>query len=203
MQFEVFERQVGGVLERRDDLPRFGQPHFARELDDCSRDGVFGDHVHRDQAPERIGVLRSEVDRPFERVGQQRCLDLHGPDLRAVRTEVRTGQQWLGHFGVNVAVFTPGSNSELNSEKPVKPASPSEHASSPSAPAGLSATPSGSVTVVSRSADSARPSGLKAAFCETWTPTVNPDEVLASVVSGETVIVGGNSSFEHPVSASG
>ena len=49
----------------------------------------------------------------------------------------------------------------------------------------------------------ASPSGVKAAFWETCTPTVKPEEVLALVVSGETVIVGGNWSFEHPVSETG
>ena len=56
---------------------------------------------------------------------------------------------------------------------------------------------------MSLSADSAKPLGLNAAFCGTCTPTVKPDDVLAFVVSGETVIVGGNLSFEQPVNDTG
>ena len=65
------------------------------------------------------------------------------------------------------------------------------------------ATPSGSVTVVSLSADSARPLGLSAAVCGTWTFTVSPEDVLASLLSGATLISAGNLSFEQPVSDTG
>ena len=65
------------------------------------------------------------------------------------------------------------------------------------------ATPSGSVTVVSLSDDSARPLGLNAEVCGTWTFTVSPEDVLASLLSGATLISGGNLSFEQPVSETG
>ena len=56
---------------------------------------------------------------------------------------------------------------------------------------------------MSLSEDSARPLGLNAAVCGTWTLTVSPEDVLALLLSGATLISGGNLSFEQPVSDTG
>src|ERR1700735_2754452 len=105
--------------------------------------------------------------------------------------------------GENVAHCTPCSDSGLNSVKSVKPAKPSEQACRPSAPAGLIVTPAGNATVVSLREDSPSPSGLSPAVCGTGTPTVRPEELLASLTSGATAIAAGNASFEQPVICTG
>ena len=45
--------------------------------------------VDADEAPERVVVLFGEIDPAFHRFGQQRCRDLHRPDLRRFRTPRR------------------------------------------------------------------------------------------------------------------
>ena len=99
VQFEVFKRHVGGVLERRYDLSRIRvQRNFARELDQTPRVRVFNDDVHRYQAPERVCVLRRQIHRAFQFVFEQWRLDLHRPDLRPVRTEVGPRRKRASQF---------------------------------------------------------------------------------------------------------
>jgi len=81
---------------------------------------------------------------------------------------------------------------------PVNPTCPSEHASRPSAPEGFTCTPSGSVTVVPRSADSARPVATPVVSCGTCTATVTPVGELPASPSDATTIDGVNGSWLQP-----
>src|SRR5580700_884427 len=101
-----------------------------------------------------------------------------------------------GTLGVNRGLLTPGSVS--TSPKALKPTSPSEHASSPSAPAGLMLTPSGKATVMSLMFDCASPMEFSWPSWETCTSVVNPLGVLACCPSGASLISGLNGSALQP-----
>src|ERR1700678_2800153 len=85
-----------------------------------------------------------------------------------------------------------------SSPNPSNPTSPSEHACNPSPPDGLIATPSGSVTVVSRTSEPSSPPPFRAPCCETCTSTVSPEALLPAVVSGATDTDGANVSRLQP-----
>ncbi len=104
----------------------------------------------------------------------------------------------------------PAVNGETTSTEPIfedsghdgAPAPPrsiwvSEHAPSPFAAAGLSVSPSGSVTVALRNGGVASVSG--SSLCGTLTSTSNPVGLSAAIVSGCAVSDGSNCNSLQPV----
>ncbi len=105
MQFDIFERQLRQELRRLNTrIPRIVLKHripfemrsqltrdrilqhFPGRLRQHTRHRVLRDDVKRHQRPERVRRLRRQISRTFKRIGQQRRLDLHRPDLRRIRT---------------------------------------------------------------------------------------------------------------------
>ena len=111
------------------------------------------------------------------------------------------GQNGEDSVGVNSVVLLPGSVPGLNSLKPLKPISPSGHASRPLPPAGFTRTPSGNATVMSFTLELARPPAFSLTSWGTRTCTLRPVEVLACCTSGATSMNGLKGRSLQPVSA--
>src|SRR5207245_1823892 len=114
--------------------------------------------------------------------------------MRTTPTFAASGQK--GSVGVNSGTGVPGSNSP----KPLKPAAPSEHASSPFAADGLSRTPWGSVRVVAFTAAAASPLSDRVDSWFSFTSTVSPLGVLPACVPGITLNSKANGSASQPSS---
>ena len=80
--------------------------------------------IHRDEAPERVRFLRRQIYRTFQRVRQQRRLDLHRRDLRGVRARRRFGAlaaRSRSSSTLRAHLQPPGSASCLQAASPTAP----------------------------------------------------------------------------------
>ncbi len=171
-QFELqfFERQLRRVRERRrDTAPCFrSSSPFARELDEHAGSGLPRRCTARPASrtgscPLPRSARVRQIHRAFQFVGQQRRPDVHGPDLRRFRA---------GRRPQRVNSLHPPSSAFVAFEADLRLGARLQ----PVRRRGFSCTPSGSVTVVSRTSASAQPFGFASSvgLCGTCTSRSDP-----------------------------